>query len=166
MSINRTPSNLDTMCKRMQDKCCDDTLLPYYLGGGCYAIGGDFGTFQLRPFVKYFELLAFEYPSPIEFPCSGQISKLWFSNDTLESWQQEIVARLSSSWAQSSPCPLSIFRICISLIPVTGDNKFWLVHRTFLKPAEVRAAEQQMRATLNIWLGVKYKFERYWWLVM
>lgn len=150
------------MCKRMQDKCCDDTLSPYYLGGGCYAIGGDFGTFQLRPCVKYFELLAFEFPSPIEFDVVARIVSSDFRMNTVESWQQEIVARLSWSWAHFSPCPLSMLRICISSIPVTGDSKFWLVHRTLLKPAEVRAAGQQMRATLIIWFGVPYEFERSW----
>lgn len=106
------------------------------------------------------------FPHPLNSHVVARLVSSDFRMNTLESWQQEIVANLSWSWAQSSPCPLSILRICISLIPVTGDSKFWFVHRTFLKPAEVRAAEQQMRATLNIWFGVPYEFERSWWLVM
>ena len=58
---------------------------------------------SFRPCVMYFELLAFKFPLPHWIRCSGQNSKL-----TLESWQQEIVARLSWSWAHFSPCPLSM----------------------------------------------------------
>lgn len=87
------------------------------------------------------------FSHPLNSPVVARIVSSDFRMNTFESWQQEIVARLSWSWVHSSPCPLSIRRICISLISVIAvvSSDWYIEHSWNLPKWEQQDSKWELR---------------------